>query len=149
MKKVKKWFYLKAAILMAFAAICLSGGRAYGGDWLHFLWEETRPLLEREWGSLEPNYPVYYPNVNVYPMTPIEGAWGMKAKGRAEVVSFRGNEYIMVLNGRVLERGVYQLYGNTILLGNQEGRFVVNGVLLQLRLPRWGGVYQRMKWFWY
>ncbi|MDR1623291.1 MAG: hypothetical protein LBS00_13070 [Synergistaceae bacterium] len=149
MKKVKKGFFLRAAVLMVWAA-CLGEERAaYGGDWLEHLWEETKPLMEREWGFLGPNYPVYYPNVQVYPMSPIEGAWGMKAKGRAEVVAFLGDEYILILNGRVLERGIYQLYGDFIVLGNQEGRFVINGALLQLRLPTWGGVYQRMKWFWY
>jgi hypothetical protein len=149
MKKVKKGVYLKIATLMVCVAICLSGRSAYGGDWINLLWEQTRPLLEREWGFLEPNYPVYYPNVSVYPMSPIEGAWGLKARNRDEVISFFRDEYILVLNGRVLERGGYQLYGDTILLGNQEGRFVINGPLLQLRMPKWGGVYQRMKWFWY
>jgi hypothetical protein len=148
MKKAKKGFFLKVAVLAIWTVACLSGECvAYGGDWLESLWEEARPLIEREWGPLGPNDLVYYPNVQVYPMSPIEGAWGMKARGRAEVISFLGDEYILILNGRVLERGIYQLYNDVIVLGNQEGHFVANGALLQLRLPRWGGVYQRMKWF--
>jgi hypothetical protein len=128
-----------------------------GGDWIQRLWESTKPIFEYEWGvSRGSSFPVLYPNLDaylefppypVYPVYPIEGAWGLqRSRGNSEVIAFLKDEFILVRNGRVMERGFYQLQGDAIILGNRQGGVVVNGPLLQLRIPG-GGVYQRLQWF--
>jgi hypothetical protein len=151
---------VKIAIVILCLVVFLRGGKAEAwgsSDWIQRLWESTKPIFEYEWGvSLGSSFPVLYPNLDayqefppypVYPVYPIEGAWGLqRSRGNSEVIAFLKGEYILVLNGFVMERGFYQLQDDFITLGNRQGGVVVNGPLLQLRIPG-GGVYQRLQWF--
>jgi hypothetical protein len=159
-KTVRKRNIVNAAILVFCVVVFSRNGKAEawgGGDWIQRLWESAKPILEYEWGiSLGSAFPVVYPNLDaylefppypVYPVYSIEGAWGVQSpRGDSEVIAFLGNEYILVQNGWLRERGFYQIQGDIITLGIRQGGVVVNGPLLQLRIPG-GGVYQRLQWF--